>query len=171
MPFLSLTKCPTSSHRLGTFHFFIQICFDFSRSGTDPPQKTLSGFVVLLGPLNTTSMTQLYCGVHSLPGCLLMDKLHLFTHSKTKPKPTWYLGCWCKGPVDVVPAAWLPSYNALSQQSHQEESLCYNSLLPFPYLFIYFLFVGVCSTGEWTRGPPDARQVLCLWLHLHLILI
>lgn len=81
MPFLSLTK---RSHRLGTFHLFMQICL--SLSGTDPPQKTLSGFVALLGPPNTTSVTQLYHGVHSLPDCLLMDKLHLFTHGKAKSR-------------------------------------------------------------------------------------
>lgn len=131
MPFLSLTKC---SHRLGTFHLFIQICL--SLSGTDPTQKTLSGFVALLGPPNTTSMTQLYYGVHSLPGCLLMDKLHLFTHGKTKPsqRGTWAAGV--KGQrMWYVLRGYLVTMHCLSRAT--SKNLCVITHC-FPFLIYFF---------------------------------
>lgn len=135
MPFLSLTKC---SHRLGTFHLFIQICL--SLSGTDPTQKTLSGFVALLGPPNTTSMTQLYYGVHSLPWCLLMDKLHLFTHGKTKPsqRGTWAAGV--KGQwMWYVLRGYLVTMHCLSRAT--SKNLC---VITHCFPFLIYLFFLVC---------------------------
>ena len=155
MPFLSLTKCPTSSHRLGTFHFFIQICFDFSHWGTDPPQKTLSGFVALLGPLNTTSMTQLYYGAHTLPGCLLMDNLHLFTHSKTKPSQH---GIWAAG----VKGQWLwymlcgyqVTMHCLSRATRK--NLCVITHC-FPFLIYLFIFLVCWCLQYWGMNMGSSR--------------